>query len=235
MNSATHPQSVAIAINGVGQVSGLFQTARQGRAVCVLAHGAGAGMTHPFMMAVADGLGQHGISTLRYQFPYMEKRSSRPDTPRIAHAAVRAAVAEASRLAPGLPLFAGGKSFGGRMTSQAQAESPLPGVSGLVFFGFPLHPPGRGSTDRAKHLAEVHIPMLFLQGSRDEFAQLELLHPMIQQLGGRAMLKLFEGANHSFHVPARTGHTDSEVRTEMLAAVAEWIAGVTHHTKQGKH
>src|SRR5207244_1482266 len=177
----------------------------------VLAHGAGAGMTHPFMAAMANGLDERGIATLRYQFPYMEQRSKRPDVPKVAHAAVRAAVLEAGRLLPNTPLFAGGKSFGGRMTSQAQAASPLPGVRGLVFLGFPLHPAGRPSDERAKHLFEVQIPMLFLQGTRDGLADLNLLEPLCKRLGSRATLKPFEGADHSFHVPARSGRKDSEV------------------------
>jgi len=183
-------------------------------------------MTHPFMSAIASGLGERRIATLRYQFPYMEQGSKRPDTPAVAHAAVRAAVAEASRLMPGLPLFAGGKSFGGRMTSQAQAASPLPEVHGLAFLGFPLHPPGKPSDDRASHLFEVQIPMLFLQGSRDEFANLDLLQPLVQRLGAPATLKLFQEADHSFHVPARTGRKDPEVRNELMDDLAKWIDSV---------
>jgi predicted alpha/beta-hydrolase family hydrolase len=183
-------------------------------------------MTHPFMALVADGLAELGIATLRYQFPYMERGSKRPDTPKLAHATVRAAIAEASRLVPGLALFAGGKSFGGRMTSQAQAASPLSGVRGLVFLGFPLHPPGQPSDERGKHLFEVQIPMLFMQGTRDEFADLQLLQPLTEQLGARATLKLFQDADHSFHVPARTGRKDPEVRAEMLDAMTDWIEQV---------
>jgi predicted alpha/beta-hydrolase family hydrolase len=175
------------------------------------------------MALVADGLAELGIATLRYQFPYMERGSKRPDTPKLAHATVRAAIAEASRLVPGLALFAGGKSFGGRMTSQAQAASPLSGVRGLVFLGFPLHPPGQPSDERGKHLFEVQIPMLFMQGTRDEFADLQLLQPLTEQLGARATLKLFQDADHSFHVPARTGRKDPEVRAEMLDAMTDWI------------
>jgi len=180
-------------------------------------------MTHPFMALVADGLAERSIATLRYQFPYMERGSKRPDTPKLAHATVRAAIAEASRLVPGLALFAGGKSFGGRMTSQAQAASALSGVRGLVFLGFPLHPPGQPSDERGKHLFEVQIPMLFMQGTRDEFADLQLLQPLTEQLGARATLKLFQDADHSFHVPARTGRKDSEVRAEMPDAMTDWI------------
>jgi predicted alpha/beta-hydrolase family hydrolase len=183
-------------------------------------------MNHPFMSAVASGLADRGIATLRYQFLYMEQGSQRPDAPAVAHAAVRAAVADAVRLLPNLPLFAGGKSFGGRMTSQAQSVSPLPGVRGLIFFGFPLHPPGKPSDDRAKHLSDVQIPMLFLQGSGDEFANLDLLQALIQRLGRCSTLKLFEDADHSFHVPARTGRKDADIRREMLDATAAWIDSV---------
>ena len=189
----------------------------------VLAHGAGAGMKHPFMAAVAQGLAQRRIATLRYQFPYMDKGSKRPDSPKVAHAAVREAVAEAAKQLPGVPLIAGGKSFGGRMTSQAQAIEPLPGVVGLAFLGFPLHPPGAPSDERATHLADVRVPMLFLQGSRDDFAQLHLLQPLVKRLGKRATLRLFDDADHSFHVPARTGRKDAEVMEELLDALAQWI------------
>lgn len=184
-------------------------------------------MTHPFMAAIANGLDERGVATLRYQFPYMEQGSKRPDSPQIAHATVHAAVAKASRLAPKAALFAGGKSFGGRMTSQAQAASPLPGVRGLVFLGFPLHPPGKPSDQRAKHLFDVQIPTLFLQGTRDEFANLELLQRLLERLGERATLKLFEDANHSFRVPVRTGRKDAEVMAEMLDALANWIETTT--------
>lgn len=183
-------------------------------------------MTHPFLARIAGALAERGIATLRYQFPYMEQGSKRPDAPKVAQAAVRAAVFEAARLAPGVALFAGGKSFGGRMTSQAQAAAPLPGVRGLIFLGFPLHPPGKPSDERAKHLFEVTIPMLFLQGTRDEFAQLELLQPLVRQLGSCAALKLFAEADHSFHVPARTGRNDSQVRAELLDVLDEWVKTV---------
>ncbi len=219
----THPQPVSIAVDDTQGVSALLQTPEQARACYVLAHGAGAGMAHPFISAVADGLAERGIATLRYQFPYMERGSKRPDAPRLAQATVRAAVAEASRLAPGLALFAGGKSYGGRMTSQAQAEAPLPGVTGLVFLGFPLHPPGRPSDERGKHLFDVRIPMLFLQGGRDELADLQLLEPLLKRLGARASLELLADADHSFHVPARTGRKDSQVRAAMLDAFVDWI------------
>ena len=217
------PRPVTIAV-GEGRVSGLLEAPPDARACYVVAHGAGAGMAHPFMAATANGLAERGIATLRYQFPYMEQGSKRPDTPRVAHAAVRAAVIEAARLMPGLPLFAGGKSFGGRMTSQAQAASQLPGVRGLVFLGFPLHPAGKPSNERAKHLFEVRIPMLFLQGTRDALADLQLIQALVAQLGSRATLKLFQDADHSFHVPARTGRKDTEVMADLSAALADWIA-----------
>jgi len=222
MNSAD-PRPVTLLVNDAARVSGLLQAPPAARACYVLAHGAGAGMTHPFMTAVATGLAERGIATLRYQFPYTERGSKRPDAPKVAHATVRAAVLEASRLVPDLALFAGGKSFGGRMTSQAQAASPLPGVRGLVFLGFPLHPPGQPSEERGKHLFDVQIPMLFLQGTRDDFAHLQLIRTLCEQLGVRATLRLFQDADHSFHVPARTGRKDSEVRVELLDALAEWI------------
>jgi uncharacterized protein len=191
------------------------------RAAYVLAHGAGAGMKHPFLAAVADGLAQRKIATLRYQFPYMERGSKRPDSPKVCHERVREAVAEAARRWPKLPLFAGGKSFGGRMTSQAQAAAPLEGVRGLAFLGFPLHAPGKASDERGAHLLDVKVPMLFLQGSRDDFAQLDLLRPLVSRLG--ATLRVFEHADHSFHVPAKSGRKDSEVMAELLDVLAGWI------------
>jgi hypothetical protein len=204
-------------------VSALLQLPDNPRACLVLAHGAGAGMTHRFMAAVADGLAARGIATLRYQFPYMERGSKRTDPPAVAHATVRAAVAEAARLLPGVPLFAGGKSFGGRMTSQAQAEMPLPGVRGLVFVGFPLHPAGKPSIERAAHLADVAVPMLFLQGTRDDLASLDLLKPVIDQLRSRPRLAVFEHADHSFHVPARSGRKDKDVMQELIDTTVAWI------------
>jgi predicted alpha/beta-hydrolase family hydrolase len=214
---------LSITVNETTRVSGLWQSPTPARAAYVLAHGAGAGMEHVFMVAVATELQAQGIATLRYQFPYMERRARRPDPPKLCQATVRAAIAEASRLAPKLPLFAGGKSFGGRMTSQAQAESPLPGVNGLVFLGFPLHAPGRRSDERGIHLADVKVPMLFLQGSRDELAALDLLEPITKKLGERATLKVFEDANHSFQLPARLGKKNAEVMHEVAQAAAEWI------------
>src|SRR5437588_3038383 len=204
------PQPVTIIANNEDRVSALFQLPPNARACCVLAHGAGAGMRHPFMTAIANGLAGRGIAVLRYQFPYMERGSKRPDGPKLAHATVRAAVEEAARLGPELSLFAGGKSFGGRMTSQEQATPPLPAVRGLVFLGFPLHPPGQPSDQRAQHLFDVPIPMLFLQGTRDEFASLPLLEPRCVRLGGRATLKLVQDADHSFHVLTRRGRKDTE-------------------------
>jgi len=204
-------------------VSALLTRPPRARACFVFAHGAGAGMTHAFMAAVASGLAEREVATLRYQFPYMEKGSKRPDPPGIAHAAVRAAVAEAARRCPGLPLVAGGKSFGARMTSQAQAKAPLGGVQGLAFLGFPLHPAGKPSSERADHLADVKIPMLFLQGTNDRLAELDLLKPVVTKLGAGATLHLFEAADHSFHVPVRSGRKDSEVMTELLDTFADWL------------
>lgn len=222
MNSSAS-QSLKIRVEEIGVVSGLLQVPRDARGCYVFAHGAGAGMTHSFMEAAANGLAERGMATLRYQFPYMENGSKRPDTPKVAHATVRAAVAEAARLVPNVPLFAGGKSFGGRMTSQAQAESPMPKVEGLIFLGFPLHPAGKPSTERAKHLSAVRIPMLFLQGTRDELASLPLLEAVCAELGPRATLKLFDEADHSFHVPARSGRKDPAVLREVLDALASWM------------
>ncbi|MEO6744483.1 MAG: alpha/beta family hydrolase [Caldimonas sp.] len=218
------PQALKITVDGAGTtVSALLQLPPEARALYVFAHGAGAGMTHTFMAAFANGLADRSIATLRFQFPSMEKGARRPDPPAIAHAAVRAAVAAAADAAPGLPLFAGGKSFGGRMTSQAQAAAALPNVRGLVFVGFPLHPAGKPADERAQHLQQVALPMLFLQGTRDELADLGLLRPVIQQLGERATLELFDEADHAFHVPARTGRRDADVRNDMLDATARWI------------
>jgi predicted alpha/beta-hydrolase family hydrolase len=223
MKASSTSERLTITVGEDARVSGLLDWPPRARACYVLAHGAGAGMAHPFMAALAADLAQRGIATLRYQFPYMERGSKRPDSPQVAQAAVRAAVAQAHRLVPDLPLFAGGKSFGGRMTSQAQAAAPLPEVLGLIFLGFPLHPAGRPSQDRARHLSDVRIPMLFLQGSRDTLAALDELRPVCQALGKRATLKIFADADHSFHVPARTGRNDAQVRGEVLDALAAWI------------
>ena len=217
-------QPITITVENSQRVSALLLAPAGVRAFYVLAHGAGAGMAHPFMTSVAEGLAERGVATLRYQFPYMERGSKRPDPPAVAQATVRAAVAEAARLTPGLPLIAGGKSFGGRMTSQAQVASPLPGVRGLVFLGFPLHAPGKPSDERADHLFDVRIPMLFLQGTRDELAELSLLQPLVEKLGPRTTLKLFPQADHSFRVPARSGRKDADVRNEMLDALVAWVA-----------
>jgi uncharacterized protein len=204
-------------------VSALWQKPGDPRACLVLAHGAGAGMTHRHMEATADGLADRGIAVLRFNFPYMEKGGKRPDSSVVAEAAVRAAVAEANKLAKGLPLFAGGRSFGGRMTSGAQSKEPLPNVAGLVFFAFPLHPAGKPATDRARHLSDVKVPMLFLSGSCDPLAELDLLTPAVKKLGARAKLILAADADHSFHVPARTGRKDPEVFAELLDAARDWM------------
>jgi predicted alpha/beta-hydrolase family hydrolase len=219
-------QKLDIDIPNAASVSALLVRPTEARACFVFAHGAGAGMTHPFMEAVASGLGERGVATLRYQFPYMEKGTRRPDPPAIAQAAVRAAVAEAGRCCAGLSLVAGGKSFGGRMTSQAQAIAPLDGVRGLAFLGFPLHPAGKPSSDRARHLADVHVPMLFMQGTRDSLAELKLLEPVVKSLGPSATLHRVEGADHSFHVPARSGRNDREVMNEILDRFAAWIGAI---------
>ena len=224
------PEPVTIDVGSAGSVSGLLDLPPQARALYVFAHGAGAGMAHRSMAVIADELAERGIATLRYQFPYMEQRRKRPDPPAVAHAAVRAAAALAHARAPNLPLFAGGRSFGGRMTSQAQAAAPLAGVRGLIFFAFPLHPANKPSRERGKHLSDIGIPMLFLQGTRDALAFLDELKAVCASLGERATLKLFDDADHSFHVPARSGRTDAQVRSEMLDFVATWIDGILAHT-----
>jgi hypothetical protein len=197
------------------------------KALLVLAHGAGAGMRHPFLEKMAQALSERGVATFRYEFAYMEQHKGRPDPPAVAEARVRAAVQEAARVAGGggeLPLFAGGKSFGGRMTSQAQASEPLPGVRGLVFLGFPLHAPGRPGTARADHLAAVQVPMLFLQGTRDDFAGLDLLRPVVARLGERATLHLVEGGDHSFKVLKKSGRNEADVLAELAKLIADWTA-----------
>ncbi len=218
------PEPHLITVDATHRVAARLLLPPAAQACFVMAHGAGAGMDHPSMEAPATELYALNIATLRYQFPYMEQRSRRPDRPDLCHATVRAAVADAARLAPDLPLIAGGRSFGGRMTSQAQALSPLPGVRGLAFLAFPLHPADRPSSERAAHLFDVNIPMLFLQGTRDSLADLTLLQDIVKRLGKRATLKLLQDADHSFHVPARTGRKDPEVRSELLQALADWIA-----------
>jgi predicted alpha/beta-hydrolase family hydrolase len=216
-------QPLRVAPEAEDGISALLQGADGANACLVLAHGAGAGMTHPFMASLAAGLARNRIATLRYQFPYMEKGSRRPDPPPVAHAAVRAAVAEAARRLPGLALFAGGKSFGARMTSQAQASRPLEGVRGLVFVGFPLHPAKQPSVERAKHLADVKIPMLFLQGTRDALAEWPLVEQTTRALGNLAALERIEDADHSFHVRASSGTTDAAVLEALAAATTGWI------------
>ena len=220
-------QPLSIAVNETERVSALLLAPDDAQACYVFAHGAGAGMTHPFMAAVAEGLAARGIATLRYQFPYMERGSKRPDAPPLAQATVRAAAAEAARRLPGLPLIAGGKSFGGRMTSQAQASAPLPRVRGLAFLGFPLHPAKQPSIARAAHLSRIDVPMLFLQGTRDALAELRLLEPLIARLGSYAELAAFADADHSFHVPARSGRKDADVLAGVSGTLAAWIRTLT--------
>jgi uncharacterized protein len=222
----TPAQELKFAVGSKEHVSALLMRPKAARACYVLAHGAGAGMRHASMEAIAAGLAERGIATLRYQFPYMEKGGKRPDPPALAQATVRAAVAEAAKACAGLPLIAGGKSFGGRMTSQAQAKTPLDGLKGLAFFGFPLHPAGKPSSDRAEHLAEIKTPMLFLQGTRDALAELSLLKPVVKSLGSRATLHLAEGADHSFHVLKSSGRNDREVLAEILDAFAAWVDAI---------
>lgn len=218
--------ALTIAVDVTRDVSALLQAPEGAKACYVMAHGAGAGMTHPFLVDVAARLAELEIATLRYQFPYMERGSKRPDAPAVAHAAVRAAVAEAARRLPGLRLIAGGKSFGGRMTSQAQAAAPLDGVRGIAFLGFPLHPAGQPGAERAAHLLDVRVPMLFLQGTRDELADLGQLRPVVERLGSLAWLETFADADHSFHVPARSGRTDADVRAALSETLAAWVASV---------
>ena len=223
-----HPSThrLSLAIDDAQSVSALLRVPDEAGAGYVFAHGAGAGMEHAFMAAFANGLAGRRIATLRYQFPYMEQGSKRPDAPKLAHAAVRAAVAEAARRLPGLPLLAGGKACGGRMTSQAQAASPLPGVCGLVFVGFPLHPAGKPSDERAAHLFDVALPMLFLQGTRDELADLGRLQPVVDRLGSAATLVLLDDADHAFHVRARSGRSDAQTLESMLDAMAGWARSI---------
>ncbi|WP_427911522.1 alpha/beta family hydrolase [Ramlibacter sp. MMS24-I3-19] len=223
MPTAREPQALQLSIDDGTAVSALLDAPAQPAACYVFAHGAGAGMQHAFMAALAQELADLGIAVLRFQFPFMEQGSRRPDTPAVAQAAVRAAVAEAARQLPGVPLFAGGKSFGGRMTSQAQAAAALPDVRGLVFVGFPLHPAGKPSLARAAHLAQVQLPMLFLQGTRDALADLPLVREATQPLGSRATLHVVEGADHAFHVLVRSGRTDAEVLEELAETTAAWM------------
>ena len=215
---------LTVTVDPATQVSARWLAPPAARLCYVMAHGAGSGMDHPFMRAAAGELAARGVATLRYQFPYRERGSRRPDPPPLCHATVRAAVAAAQRRAPTAALFAGGRSFGGRMSSQAQALAPLPAVRGLVFLGFPLHPAGRPGSERAAHLERIERPMLFVQGSHDALAQPALLERVLQGLHGRATVHWVDAADHSFHVPARTGRTDAEVRHALLADVAEWMA-----------
>jgi predicted alpha/beta-hydrolase family hydrolase len=221
-------QNLRLKVDETRSVSALLDRPKTAQSCYVFAHGAGAGMTHPFMAKFAAALGERGIACLRYQFPYMEARSGRPDRPALAQATVRSAVNRAAGLLPGMTLIAGGKSFGGRMTSQAQAESPLPHVTGLAFLGFPLHPAGKPSRERADHLAQVNIPMLFLQGTKDTLAELALLKPAVAALGAHATLKLIPDADHSFHVPARTGRRDADILNEVADLFAAWAQDIRH-------
>jgi hypothetical protein len=223
---------VALDVPDIGRVSALSVRPDRAFAGLALAHGAGAGMRHPFMEALAERLAERGIATLRYQFPYMELRVYRPDPPAVLVETVRAAVAMAARDHDDLPMFAGGKSLGGRMTSTAQAEAPLPGVRGIAFFGFPLHPSGRPATARAEHLERVSVPMLFLQGTRDALADIERMRPVCERLGARARLHVIEHADHSFHVPRRSGLDDDQVLERLADATGEWMRDVLAETKE---
>ncbi len=216
-------QPATIAVDAKRRVSALLMLPQKPSACFVFAHGAGAGMQHPFMAAMASALVERDIATVRFQFPYMEAGSRRADVPAVCHATVRAAVEEASQQCPGVPLIAGGRSFGGRMTSQAQAQQPLPAVRGLAFLGFPLHPAGRPSEERAQHLQEVDLPLLFLQGTRDELAELSLLQGVVGRLAPRATLKWMEDADHSFHVPARSGRKDAQVVQDLAQTLTDWL------------
>jgi predicted alpha/beta-hydrolase family hydrolase len=224
------PVSLQVRVNEKEEVSALMLAPSESRAAFVFAHGAGAGMRHPFMESLAQALAQRRVATMRFQFPYMEKRLKRPDTPALAQAAVRAAVAEASRKMPGIPVFAGGKSFGGRMTSQAQAQAPMSGVLGLIFVGFPLHPAGNPSMQRADHLELVKAPMLFLQGTRDALADLGLVRAVVARLGNRATLVTFEDADHSFHVPKKSGSNDTQVLQALAEAMVNWMTAAAPGT-----
>jgi predicted alpha/beta-hydrolase family hydrolase len=221
--SADPGEALSITVDEQTRVSARWLLPVKARACCVVAHGAGAGMQHPFMRAVATSFALHDIATLRFQFPYLERGARRPDPPPLCHATLRAAVAEARRRRPRLALFAGGRSFGGRMTSQAQALAPLPGVRALVFLGFPLHPAGKPGTQRAEHLSQVQIPMLFVQGTQDALAEPVLMAQVIERLGTRASVDWIADADHSFHVPARTGRKDAAIREALLAAAAGWL------------
>jgi uncharacterized protein len=220
---AVKTQELKLDIERIGTVSAILTQPDNARACYVLAHGAGADMRHSFMEKVAAGLADRGIATFRFNFPYMEKKQGRPDQPAVAHATVRAAVEQAAGLCPGVTLVAGGKSFGGRMTSQAQSKAPLPDVKGLAFLGFPLHADGKPSTERAEHLAGIAIPMLFLQGTRDKLADPGHLKPVIESLGPKATLHEVEGGDHSFAVLKKSGRSNDEVLAEVLDTLAAWI------------
>ena len=222
--ASTETQSLEIKV-GTTNVSGILIVPPQAATCFVVAHGAGAGMLHSFMQNLAMDLATRSVATLRYQFPYMEKHGRRPDPPALCHATVRAAVDIARARLPGMPLLAGGKSFGGRMTSQAQAAAPLLGVQGLVFLGFPLHPPREPSDARGEHLARVQVPMLFVQGARDSYAESRFLNPLIERLGARATLNLLPDADHSFHVPARGAVSPAQINAAMIDGIMNW-AGV---------
>lgn len=220
-------EELRFAVGETVEVSGILVRPADARCLYVLAHGAGAGMRHPFLERIAHALEERAVGTLRYQFPYMERKQRRPDLPGVAVATVRAAVGLAARLAPGLPLIAGGKSFGGRMTSTAQAEEPLAGVGGLAFLGFPLHAPGKPAVKRGEHLDAIGVPMLFLQGDRDEFAELILLRQVLRKLGTRATLHVVKGGDHSFSVPKSSGRSPEDVMTELATSIAEWAGGLS--------
>ena len=223
---AVKTRELKLDIARIGTVSALLTQPDHARACYVLAHGAGADMRHSFMAKVAEGLAGRGIATLRFNFPYMENKQGRPDQPAVAHAAIRAAVEEAARLCLGMTLVAGGKSFGGRMTSQAQSKAPLPGVKGLAFLGFPLHAAKKPSSERAEHLSGIAIPMLFLQGTRDALADLGHLEPVIEALGAKATLHVVEGGDHSFAVLKKSGRTNDDALAEVLDTLAAWIDGI---------
>ena len=229
------PDRFSIPVPGSGAVDAALIAPEAGpaKALFVFAHGAGAGMRHPFMVQLSVALAAHGIATLRFQFPYMQQQSKRPDSPEVAGNTIRAAVAEAAQRMPGVPLFAGGKSFGGRMTSVAQAAAPLPGVFGLVFVGFPLHGPKAPGIERAAHLAQVAVPTLFLQGTRDDLANLPLIRDVTASLGERATLHVVEGGDHSFEVLVRSGRTEEEVRAELAGTIAQWVGQCV--ARQGLH
>jgi predicted alpha/beta-hydrolase family hydrolase len=227
---AERAPSLRFAVEGAGEVSALLLRPADARWLLVMAHGAGAGMSHPFLETLAGELASAGIATLRYQFPYMERGRRAPDAPTVLTACVVAAVRTAAEAAPDLPLLAGGKSMGGRMTSLAASKHPLDGVGGLVFFGFPLHPPDRPGTTRGDHLAQVKVPMLFLQGTRDQFADLDLLRPVCAGLGQQATLHIIDAADHSFHVPKRSGRTDASVLRELAQTVASWAPTAVSRT-----